>query len=748
MSPASSRPYEPAADDEAAAPSARPSARSQLNAAVAHIKNASCRAATSARGAALRVPTDLAAAARYFRSHPAQLATDIFAGVAVAIMQVPESIAFAFLAGIAPMQGLQSTFWIGLMAGLFGARPGMVSGLAGAMAMVQRGIMVPAADSPLATACPNERMQVLLATMFVVGVFQIVLGLIKAPAALRLLPFPVHVGFANGLAVVVLVAQLAGFKVDAGPVAATESASMQGTCPAVDTPTEPPQRFLRFDELQLYLVTILVVLAMIITHFQSRIPGTLRLGPIKLTGKIVPGSLTAMVITTLVEHLVFRRAFGVHTKTVGDVAVIKGDFSAPTWPLAGIDWSRYAGTIFEYAAMVSAIASIESLMTMQLCADLARESLRKHAGAQELIAQGLGNLIAPFFNCIGGSAMVGQSALTILSGARSRIAAVTAALLIAVILVAAGPAIALLPVATLSGILFVVVLHAFEWRTLRYIFRREMPWGDVVTVVVVSVLAVVVNLAVAVAVGAAWSAIVYAWRASQDAVVERIGVTEIKWVPAGSEVDLNVGHATRAVHLRFTGPLFYASTAALVHDLTLTSPHAVVRPETDPSIVLWDLTHAPVRDVSAVRDLKAAAKAWTTFELALPILRADLEMAALDDVDHDQEKHGDHQIEIARRVLIVGLDHASVALLSRADGLRHRFVPAGHVEEFGDAWTFDWTPTRDYDVSVPVGRARREYGVGSPNSITRRNRPLRNDGDASVDEDGGDERVHLDVSSL
>ncbi|KNE70282.1 hypothetical protein AMAG_14429 [Allomyces macrogynus ATCC 38327] len=588
--------------------------------AVTRVKNASCRAAASTKEAALRVPSDFAASARYFRAHPAQLATDVFAGVAVAIMQVPESIAFAFLAGIAPMQGLQSTFWIGLMAGLFGARPGMVSGLAGAMAMVQRGIMVPAADSPLAAACPSERMQVLLATMLVVGVFQIVLGLIKAPAALRLLPFPVHVGFANGLAVVVLVAQLAGFKVDAGPAAATESANALGTCPAVDIPTEPPQRFLRFDELQLYLVVILVVLAMVITHFQSRIPGTLRLGPIKLTSQIVPGSLTAMVVTTLVEHLLFRRAFGVHTKTVGDVAVIKGEFTAPTWPLAGIDWSRYAGTIFEYAAMVSAIASIESLMTMQLCADLARESLGKHAGAQELIAQGLGNLIAPFFNCIGGSAMVGQSALTILSGARSRIAAVTAALLIAVILVAAGPAIALLPVATLSGILFVVVLHAFEWRTLRYIFRREMPWGDVVTVVVVSVLAVAVNLAVAVAVGAAWSAVVYAWRASQEAEVERVGVVDIKWVPAGSDLDPNAGHAAQAVHLRFTGPLFYASTAALVHDLTLTSPRAVVHPESDPQVVLWDLTHAPVRDISAVRDLKAAAKAWTSFEPTLPAL--------------------------------------------------------------------------------------------------------------------------------
>ncbi|KNE67723.1 sulfate transporter [Allomyces macrogynus ATCC 38327] len=510
--------------------------------AVTRVKNASCRAAASTKDAALRVPADLAGSARYFHEHPAQLATDNFAGVAVAIMQ--------------------STFWIGLMAGLFGARPDMVSGLAGAMAMVQRGIMIPAADSPLATACPSERMQVLLATMLVVGVFQIVLGLIKAPAALRLLPFPVHVGFTNGLAAVVLVAQLAGFNVDAGPA-----------------------WILRFDELQLYLVAIFVVLAMIITHFQSRIPGTLRLDPIKLTSQIVPGSLKAMDVTMLVEHLVFRRALGVHAKTVGDVAVIKGEFTAPSWLLVGIDWSKYTGTI----------------SSTRPC---------------------LGSLTAPFFNCIGGSAMVGQSALTILSGTRSRIAAVTAALLIAVILVAAGPAIALLPVATLSGILFVVVLHAFEWRTLRYIFRREMPWGDVVTVVVVSVLAVAVNLAVVVVVGTAWSAIVYAWRASQDAVVERIGVAEIKEAPAGSEVDPNVGFVEHVLSvvtrhepslLRFTGPLFHASTAALVHDLTLTSPPAVVRPETDPPIVLWDLTHAPVRDASAVRDLKAAAKAWTTF---------------------------------------------------------------------------------------------------------------------------------------
>ncbi|KAI9189245.1 hypothetical protein H9P43_000675 [Blastocladiella emersonii ATCC 22665] len=521
--------------------------------------------------------------AKFYARNPVQLKTELLNGLAVAIMQVPESSAFAFTAGIAPMQGLQSTFFIGLFAAALGGMSGMISGMAGAMAVVQNHIVAPTTGA-LVELCSADRLQILYMTMFVTGVMQILLGVFQAHKLLRLLPYPVHVGFANGLAIVIGLAQLTAFKVTdtSNSAAAMATLSEPAGCPPSVIPTMGPQRWLSFGELELWLVLLLVLLAMVAMEFQPRIRGTLRLGPITVTSRVIPSSLTAMILTTLVEHLVYRLGFGVRTKTVGDVATLRGaflPFAFPSLPLGSPHW----GTVFRFAATLTAIGSVESLMTLELCAGLAKREVPRHAGFQEQVAQGLGNLVASLFSTIGGSAMVGQSSLNVMAGSRGRLGSVTASLWILLIIAVAGPAIELLPVASLTGILFIVVIHTFEWRTWRYLFRREMRWQDSVTVLLVSVLAVVADLAIGVLTGVLWSAVVFAWESASLVRIDR----------ATSDIELTI---------RITGPVFFTSASTMERQL---APAPA-----DPRSVTIDLAHARLHDHSAVAVLQAAAKTW------------------------------------------------------------------------------------------------------------------------------------------
>ncbi|KAJ3089786.1 hypothetical protein HK102_005513 [Quaeritorhiza haematococci] len=436
-------------------------------------------------------------------------------------MQVPESLAFAFLAGITPLQGLHSTFFIGLLAGAFGGRPGMISGIAGAMAVIMGELT--ADHGPLGYKCYSERVDVLLAVAVFTGLMQVLLAILHVPKLLRLLPYSVHIGFLNGLAIIVFKAQLGVFRVDADDATTQVTRSISSTN-VTDDPKcansflQGPQRWLRLDELQTYLVLILIVISMGIMHFQSRIKGRIRLGKrASISSKIIPGSLTAMIVCTAIEHGIYRAAFKVSTKTVGDVASLKG--SLPTFhipaqlTLSSSDPGLW-GIVLQYSAILCAIGTIESLMTMELCAELLKEELGPYAGIQETIAQGLGNLLSGFFGAVGGSAMVGQSAVNVLNGAQGRLSSVSAAWFIFILIVAAGPAIELLPIATLAGILFLIVIHAFEWRTFKFIIRRQMPLSDIITVILVTVLAVVTDLAIAVVSGVIWSCLVFAWNAS------------------------------------------------------------------------------------------------------------------------------------------------------------------------------------------------------------------------------------------
>jgi SulP family sulfate permease len=396
-------------------------------------------------------------------SKVANLKNDVLSGLTVALALVPEAVAFAFVAGVDPLVGLYAAFMVGLITSIFGGRPGMISGATGAMAVVMVSLVA------------IHGVEYLFATVVLTGMLQILAGLFKLGKFIRLVPHPVMLGFVNGLAIVIFLAQLGQFKVtnDAGVLE-----WMQGA--------------------PLYTMAGLIILTMAIIHFFP-----------KLT-KAVPSTLVAIVSVSL---LVF--GIDLETKLVGDVASIAGGLPTFSIPSVPFDFETLK-VIFPFAIVLAAIGLIESLLTLTLIDELTGTRGR---GNKECIAQGAANTVTGFFGGMGGCAMIGQSMINVNSGGRGRASGITAALaLLGVILFASG-LIEQIPLAALVGVMFIVVIGTFEWSSFRIL--GKVPKADAFVIILVSGVTVATDLAVAVVVGVIVSALVFAWEHAKHVIVRR-----------------------------------------------------------------------------------------------------------------------------------------------------------------------------------------------------------------------------------
>ncbi|MGD8926224.1 MAG: SulP family inorganic anion transporter [Thioalkalispiraceae bacterium] len=378
---------------------------------------------------------------------------EILSGLTVALALVPEAVAFAFVAGVEPLVGLYAAFMVGLLASIFGGRPGMISGATGAMAVVMVALVA------------EHGVQYLFAAVVLTGLIQITAGVLKLGKFIRIVPHPVMLGFVNGLAIVIFLAQIQHFEVKL-PDGSVEW--MSG--------------------LTLYIFAGLIILTMLITHYLPRLTGAF------------PSSLAAILI---VSGLVI--GFDLATPTVGDLASIKGefpDFNLPDVPL-NIDTLMI---ILPYSIILAAVGLIESLLTLSLIDEVTNTRGR---GNRECIGQGIANTVTGFFGGMGGCAMIGQSMINVNSGGRQRVSGISAALFLLVFILFASPLIERIPMAALVGVMFIVVLATFEWSSLR--IMGKIPATDAFVLILVSAVTVFTDLAVAVVVGVIVSALVFAW---------------------------------------------------------------------------------------------------------------------------------------------------------------------------------------------------------------------------------------------
>jgi len=418
-------------------------------------------------------------------SKVSNLKNDVLSGLTVALALVPEAVAFAFVAGVDPLVGLYAAFMVGLITSVFGGRPGMISGATGAMAVVMVGLV------------SLHGVEYLFATVVLTGVLQILAGVFKLGKFIRLVPHPVMLGFVNGLAIVIFLAQLGQFKITN---AAGELEWMQGT--------------------PLYTMAGLIILTMAIIHFFPKITTA------------VPSTLVAIVV---VSFLVF--GINLDTKLVGDIASIAGGLPTFSIPSVPLDWNTFK-IILPFALILAAIGLIESLLTLTLIDELTGTRGR---GNKECIAQGAANTTCGFFGAMGGCAMIGQSMINVNSGGRGRASGITAALALLGFILFASGLIEQIPLAALVGVMFIVVIGTFEWSSFRIL--KKVPKADAFVIILVSGVTVYSDLAIAVVVGVIVSALVFAWEHAKHVTVNR-------------SID-----AKGSTVYDVTGPLFFGSIA-------------------------------------------------------------------------------------------------------------------------------------------------------------------------------------------
>ncbi|PYG26484.1 SulP family inorganic anion transporter [Pelagimonas varians] len=459
----------------------------------------------------------------------ARLRIELLAGLTVALALVPEAVAFAFVAGVHPLVGLYAAFMVGLVTALFGGRPGMISGATGALAVVMVALVA------------QHGVEYLFATVVLMGILQVFAGIMQWGKFIRLVPHPVMLGFVNGLAIVIFLAQMGQFKVP-GSVVKTAEGMSAGTW---------------LTGMPLFLMLGLTVLTMAIIWVMPRISRSV---PAPLAGI---GIVAALVI-----------GFGLDVPRVGDMASIQGGLPPFHIPEVPLDWETLQ-IILPYAVILAAIGLIESLLTLNLVGDMTGE---RGGASQECIAQGGANILTGFFGGMGGCAMIGQSMINVKSGARTRISGIAAALFLLIFILFASGLIELIPLAALVGVMFMVVIGTFAWNSLTIL--RKVPLTDAFVILLVTVVTVMEDLAVAVVVGVIVSALAYAWNNAR-----RIHATN-QMTEDGAKV------------YAIEGPLFFGSSDGFTELFDVGG---------DPEKVIVDFKLSRVVDQSALQAIEAVA---------------------------------------------------------------------------------------------------------------------------------------------
>ena len=464
------------------------------------------------------------------------LKDDTLSGLTVALALVPEAIAFSFAAGVPPLVGLWAAVFMGFITSAFGGRPGMISGATGAIAVV-----VAKAFNYGELQGAGMGLEYVFAAVMIAGVIQLLFGLFKLGHFIRLVPHPVMIGFVNGLAIVILMAQFQSFE-------------------SVDGAWLPQN--------QLMVMCALVLLTMLLIQFFP-----------KLT-KAVPSTLVAIIVVGLISY------FGTGSRTVSDVllentgnGLLKGAFPLPRLPMQIVWNMENIKVLLSVGFTVAMVGIIESLMTLQLVDDLTET---RGKSDREALAQGAANFLSGLFSGMGGCAMIGQSLINIKSGGRGRTSGIVAAVALAFFIMAGGPVIGQIPIAALTGVMFMVVIGTFEWST--FSTFGKVPKSEIFVILCVTLITVFMHdLAMAVFAGVVVSALVFAWKSAKHVTLH--------------PVDQADGSRIYNLH----GLLFFGSVREFSERM---------RPSKDPDDVIIDFKDARVCDYSSMEALSALTERY------------------------------------------------------------------------------------------------------------------------------------------
>ena len=382
-----------------------------------------------------------------------RLRADVLAGLTTSFALVPECIAFALVAHLNPLMGLYGAFVICTLTALFGGRPGMVSGAAGSMAVVIVALVV------------QHGVQYLLATVLLGGLLMLAFGLLRLGKLVRMVPHPVMLGFVNGLAIIIALAQLEHFK--------SGEEWLHGT--------------------PLYLMLALVAATMAVVYLLPRLT------------RAVPPALVAILGVGLAVYLL-----DLPTRTLGDMAHIAGGLPALAVPQ--VPWNlETLAIVAPYAVLMALVGLLETLLTLNLTDEITES---RGFPDRECVALGAANMASGLLGGMGGCAMIGQTMINLGSGGRGRLSGVVAGVMVLLFVLCLAPLIERIPLAALVGVMFVVAQQTFAWASLRVL--HKVPLNDALVIFAVTLITVFTDLATAVLCGIVIAALNFAWQQARE----------------------------------------------------------------------------------------------------------------------------------------------------------------------------------------------------------------------------------------
>ncbi len=466
------------------------------------------------------------------------LRADILSGITVALALIPEAIAFAFVAGVPPLLSIQTAIMMCLVAAIFTGRPGMISSSTAAISVV------------FAPLIAEHGLQYLFATVILMGLIQIFLHLINLGKFASIIPHSVVLGFLNGLAIVIFIAQWAQFQIREIIVENGQEITQMSWLPAQD----------------FAIMFGFVILTMIIIHLFPRI------------NKTIPSPLVAILtITGISSLLAWLDIYSLIT--VADFAGEQLKAAAPSFIIPSVPLNfETLSIIFPYALIGGLVGLTEATLTTQVIDDM---TSTKGFINKEFFAQGIANVINGFFGGMGGDAMVGQSIINVQSGGRTRISSITAGLGLIILMVFAAPLVNAIPLASLVGLMFMVVISTFQWEIFKY--KGRIPGQDILIIATVTILTIFTDLATAVIAGILLATIIFAW--------EKGKALEVK-------IQMNSkGHKIYKVN----GVIFFGSMQKMKGEFDVAN---------DPEIVILDLKYAKVMGISAIESINKIAQKY------------------------------------------------------------------------------------------------------------------------------------------
>ncbi len=440
-------------------------------------------------------------------NHP-QFFRDVIAGIIVAIIALPLSIALAIASGVGPEAGLYTAIVAGFVTALFGGSSVQISGPTAAFATIVAGIVARSGVEGLA-----------LATIMA-GILLLIMGFLKLGNLIRFIPYTITTGFTAGIAVTLVIGQLKDF--------------FGVTYVNGGTPIETMEKFAMFVE---NIATV---------NMQAVIVGLVCLAVLIIWPKIyekIPASLLAVAV-----GIVMVKGFGMKVNTIGDLYTVSR--SLPAFRLPAFSFATMAELLPD-AITIALLAGIESLLSCVVADGMVNS---KHRSNAELLGQGLGNICSALFGGIPATGAIARTAANVKNGGRTPVSAMVHAVVLLVILAVLMPYAAWIPMPAIAAILIHVAYNMCQWRQFVHVIKTS-PKSDILVLVVTFLLTVIFDLVVAIEVGLVAACILFMYRLSDESKVKSWRYMEQEDVSATEELRQVSKHISV---YELSGPMFFA----------------------------------------------------------------------------------------------------------------------------------------------------------------------------------------------